>query len=187
MCIDEKRLNWRCATFIQCCLIAGHWHCINVEEHWKSDFRFCFIFNIFDIKHTQFLINKGFSDFCRNDIEADSLTLFLPLFCWHWTGYCSPSYRFLYVKSLVFYGSIIFFSRSYTCHIRLFLPFESNSLSVTAVQERGVKGSLSKIQDLSNSVFSKTQVLLYCELVYIYIGFMVKNLFKQTLSHIFGF
>ena len=58
---------------------------------------------------------------------------------------------------------------------------------MTAVQERGVKGSLSEIQDLSNSVFSTTQVLLYYELVYIYIGFMVKNLFKQTLSHIFGF
>ena len=58
---------------------------------------------------------------------------------------------------------------------------------MTAVQERGVKGSLSEIEDLSNSAFSKTQVLLYCELVYNYIGSMVKNLFKQTLSHIFGF
>ena len=127
MCIDEKRLNWRCATLIQCCLIAGHWHCINVAEHWKSDFRFCFIFNIFDIKHTQFLI--------KNDIEADSLTLFLPLFCWHWTGYCSPSYRFLYVKSHVFYGSIIFFSDlirvtyAFFCHssatLCLWQPYKS--------------------------------------------------------------
>ena len=121
-----------------------------------------FVFNAdFDTKHVQFLIYKNFPDFCSKDIEADSLTLFLRLCGRLWAGYCLPSYRFLYAKSLVLYGSIIFSFRSHMCHIRHFLSFEGNCLSVTAVQERCVKESLSQIQDCGNSVFSQSQVLVY--------------------------
>ena len=54
------------------------------------------------------LINKDFPNFCSKDIETDFLNLFLRLSWGLWAGYCLQSYRFLYMKSLVFYGLIIF-------------------------------------------------------------------------------
>ena len=35
----DTRLNRRCFNI-------GHWRCINVVQRWKSDVRFCFIFNV---------------------------------------------------------------------------------------------------------------------------------------------
>ena len=29
-----------------CCFSVGHQHCINIVQHWKSNFGFCFIFNV---------------------------------------------------------------------------------------------------------------------------------------------
>ena len=79
-----------------------------------------------------------------------------------------------YVKSgiLCVLRSIIFQSRSYTCHIRLFLSFESNTLSVTAVHQGCVNESLGQSQELIYELIYE----LICELIYIYIVFMVKNL-----------
>ena len=119
----------------------------------KAFFRFCsFVFNAdFDTKHVQFLINKGFPKF----IETSSLTLFLRLCCWLWGSYCLPTYRFHYVKSFVFYGSIIFLIQTLQVSLTLFWSFKSNSLSVTVVQKRCVKESLGQSQDCYNLVLVK--------------------------------
>ena len=77
-------------------------------RQWNAFFQFCsFVFNAdFETKYMQFLINKSSPNLSSKDIEADSLTLFLCLCCWLLAGYCLPSYRFLYVKSLCFMGHL---------------------------------------------------------------------------------
>ena len=56
---------------------------------------------------------------------------------------------------------------SYTCQIRLFCSFESNSLSVTAEQERCVKEPLSQSQDCGNSFLLKVKSYLKIS-IYLY-------------------
>ena len=36
----------RCVRLFQRCFNVRHWRCINVVQRWKSDVRFCFIFNV---------------------------------------------------------------------------------------------------------------------------------------------
>ena len=56
-----------------------------------------------------------------------------------------------------------------------FLSFESNFLSATAIQERCVKNLSVKVKIVATQFQSKSSLI--CKLVYIYIGFIVKNLF----------
>ena len=102
------------------------------QRQWNAFFRFCyFAFNAdFYTKYLQFLIDKGFPKlFNKMQQQVFSMRLCYLLLA----GHCLSSYEFLYVKYLSFYESISFQLRSFTCHIRLFLSLESNSLSATAI------------------------------------------------------
>ena len=46
LCNVEKRFYWRCPKLVQRCSNVGHRRCIKVVQCWKSDVRFCFIFNV---------------------------------------------------------------------------------------------------------------------------------------------
>ena len=46
LCHVEKRFYQHCATFVQRCSNVGQRRCIKVVPCWKSDVRFCFIFNV---------------------------------------------------------------------------------------------------------------------------------------------
>ena len=72
-----------------------------------------FVFNAdIDKKHLWFLINIDLPNFCNKEAETGSLTIsvFLLLI---WARYCLSSYRFFYVRFLVFYWSIILYFRFY--------------------------------------------------------------------------
>ena len=42
----KQRQDKVISTFFQRCFNVGHQRCINVVQRWKSDFGFCFIFNV---------------------------------------------------------------------------------------------------------------------------------------------
>ena len=42
----ETTLYQHCTNFVQRCFSVGQQRCINVVRRWKSDVRFCFIFNV---------------------------------------------------------------------------------------------------------------------------------------------
>ena len=112
----------------------------------------CFLaFNAaFDTKHGQPLIKKDFSNFCGKDIETDSLPLFLRL-CWLWEGYYLFSYRFLYVKSLVFYGHLFSNSDLIPATYAFFVIREQLFVcdSRTRALSKGISRSKSRLWQLS--------------------------------------
>ena len=109
----------------------------------------------FNVKHVQFLIklSQCLQQRYRNRVSHSvSASLLLTL------GRLLPAQlQISSYKSTVFYESIIFQFRYYTCSVCLFLSFESNSLPVIVVKERYIKESLGQSQDFGNLVLAKVK------------------------------
>ena len=109
----------------------------------------------FNVKHVQFLIklSQFLQQRYRNRVSHSvSASLLLTLGRLLLAQLQISSY-----KSTVFYESIIFQFRYYTCSLCLFLSFESNSLPVIVVKERYIKESLGQSQDFGNLVLAKVK------------------------------
>ena len=127
----------------------------------------------FNIKHVQFLIklSQFLQQRYRNGVSHSvSASLLLTL------GRLLPAQlQISSYKSIVFYESIIFQFRYYTCSLCLFLSFESNSLPVIAVKERYIKNLQVKVKILAIQYWAKSS-LIY-KLVFIYLVSIVKSLY----------
>ena len=117
------------------------------------------VFNAdFDLKHFQFMIDKGFLNYNNKD-RAVSFTLLIRLQCCLWGGSCLAIHRF-FMKSLVFYRSINF----RFLYVFYTPSWESNFLYEIAMQHSYVKDFRHEGRNCDKQNFS--QILNQIKLVF---------------------